>query len=147
LAEDTVGSVRCNAKFEDVAAEEDYTLKWYDENDVMVSTNQNNGDYQIVGGSSTTEETAYLFVSGRGNNFTENNLTIIFATLQTYEVKHLSYVVYNLKPWASDVTRVLCAWKKYFWTFTNKNCINMCVCSFYCHFVYNGKMNNFFENP
>jgi len=84
LNEDTAGSVRCNAKFEDVAAEENYTLQWYDENDVMVSTNQNNGDYQIVGGSSSTERTAYLFVSGRGN-FTENNLTIIFATLQNFE--------------------------------------------------------------
>ena len=71
LEESTAGTVSCKIIFEDEsAAEEEYTLGWFNEDGSFVSTDPNDGEYQIpADGTSSPEKTAILVVSGKGIHY------------------------------------------------------------------------------
>ena len=47
-------------------AAEGFTLDWFNDDDILVSTNRNDGDYQIAYSGNDVDGIAFLFVDGLG---------------------------------------------------------------------------------
>ena len=75
VEENTAEPVSCKIIFEDEnAAQEEYTLGWFNEDGSFVSTDPNDGEYQIPADeTSSSKDTAILVVSGKGTYYQRVN--------------------------------------------------------------------------